>query len=785
MKEPGLGRLFAISGALAAVTIILTPAGGARAECRPYVFGMGHYLAKWADQPWSYDEQAMDKMVEMGATALWVDFPWAAMEQTEGTIDFSYADHQVDAAEARGLEMFAFVGTTPDWAKLYPNLPAHRTPPSENHVTQFHDFHAALAARYAGRVTYYQFWNEPSGCGWINDGCHNGDDCSLFTLWQRRCYDALKAGNPGCLVSTGGFDGDPAGYVQCMYNELAGQTAFDAVSIHPYAYGGTGGPGTGGEGIDYSDLTQVRGVMVNNGDAHKKIWITEYGWSTTDENRKADDLVEVLTELKKPEYDYLFFAKYLVLNDWTSFCCFGLTDPWFNPRAGFYAFRDFDKTFPDEVDFLADVTRGPAPLTVQFTDTSCVNGACSWLWEFGDNQTSPDQHPWHTYPNDGIYTVRLTVTGDNGSFTEEKPDYIRVGLVTEIVNPSYEDPFGFLNGWSSCLAGESSIKHNPGTHPPDPRFHDGDNSAGMSSDRPGDSLGAGAIFQEVPVTPGRPYRVRCWGTLTDDTGYTDDLMELRIRDGDSTPINCLNNGANIVNNSDLYAHLDGQPATGWIPLQGDVTPTQNVITVIAYWEFSGSDWGIKSLHLDDWSIEEITPPMLVSAASRKAHGPAGDLDVDLPLAPPSAAGVECRTGGPTEVILTFSEPVVAADGVPDETEVNLSTGTLDAVSIDGNEMTIELSDVPDAMCLAITITGIIDLDGHLLSGDNNVHIRSLLADVNEDGEADLIDMAQVKSRNGEPLDAATARFDLNLDSHLDLIDMALAKSRNGNSVSCP
>lgn len=42
----------------------------ARADARPYVFGMGHYLAAWAGQPWSYDDQAMAKMEEMGATAV-------------------------------------------------------------------------------------------------------------------------------------------------------------------------------------------------------------------------------------------------------------------------------------------------------------------------------------------------------------------------------------------------------------------------------------------------------------------------------------------------------------------------------------------------------------------------------------------------------------------------------------------------------------------------------------------------------------------------------------------
>lgn len=164
------------------LAMIASFAGIARAD-RPYVFGMGHYLAAWAGQPWSYDSDVMDKMNEMGATAVWLDFPWAGMESTEGSYYWAYADHQVATAEAHGLEMFAFVGTTPDWAKLYPELPSYRTPASEDHVDEFTAFHSTLAARYAGRVKYYQFWNEPSGCGWVNDGCANGHECALFTLW--------------------------------------------------------------------------------------------------------------------------------------------------------------------------------------------------------------------------------------------------------------------------------------------------------------------------------------------------------------------------------------------------------------------------------------------------------------------------------------------------------------------------------------------------------------------------------------------------------------------------
>jgi gliding motility-associated-like protein len=54
----------------------------------------------------------------------------------------------------------------------------------------------------------------------------------------------------------------------------------------------------------------------------------------------------------------------------------------------------------------------------QFNDASDFGpgaGPRSWLWEFGDGTTSTQQHPLHTFPRPGAYTVRLTV--DNGSCT--------------------------------------------------------------------------------------------------------------------------------------------------------------------------------------------------------------------------------------------------------------------------------------------------------------------------------------------------------------------------------
>jgi predicted outer membrane repeat protein len=82
------------------------------------------------------------------------------------------------------------------------------------------------------------------------------------------------------------------------------------------------------------------------------------------------------------------------------------------------------------VDFSADPTMGPAPLTVNFKDQS-AGSITSWEWDFGDGLTSTTQNPSHTYTDPGTYTVALTVTGPGGSDTETKSNYIKVTSPTK------------------------------------------------------------------------------------------------------------------------------------------------------------------------------------------------------------------------------------------------------------------------------------------------------------------------------------------------------------------
>lgn len=77
------------------------------------------------------------------------------------------------------------------------------------------------------------------------------------------------------------------------------------------------------------------------------------------------------------------------------------------------------------VDFAANPRTGTVPLVVQFADLS-AGGPISWLWDFGDGETSGLRDPSHTYNAAGSFTVKLTAANTDGEATRTRGGYITV-----------------------------------------------------------------------------------------------------------------------------------------------------------------------------------------------------------------------------------------------------------------------------------------------------------------------------------------------------------------------
>lgn len=82
------------------------------------------------------------------------------------------------------------------------------------------------------------------------------------------------------------------------------------------------------------------------------------------------------------------------------------------------------------IDFTGTPVTGTSPLNVAFTATNTGGQVDSWLWNFGDGQTSGEQNPTHQYQNEGTYTVNLTATGPDYTDTKTRNNYIQVGAAT-------------------------------------------------------------------------------------------------------------------------------------------------------------------------------------------------------------------------------------------------------------------------------------------------------------------------------------------------------------------
>jgi hypothetical protein len=196
-----------------------------------------------------------------------------------------------------------------------------------------------------------------------------------------------------------------------------------------------------------------------------------------------------------------------------------------------------------------------------------------------------------------------------------------------------------------------------------------------------------------------------------------------------------------------------------------------------------------------FAIEATTVPctaVITGWASMAVHDSFVD-PLPIPLDPASAVGdVETRRDGVTEVVVSFNEVVpqiTVGTVVANDLTNGGSIAASSQVIVDNGDGTSQLEIVfdpalPNEACYEIDLsqTDLCVADGQ----DLNCLVRALVGNTNGDDNTNLIDMAQVKSLNGQPVWPDNIRLDVNLDGNLNLIDMALVKSLNGDGpVVCP
>jgi len=328
-------------------------------------------------------ERQVREIAEAGFTWIRQQFPWEDIEHHakgdftdrrndlngDGIPDTISAwdkyDSIVDLVEKYHLNMLVRLSAPPNWSQPPGTPDSSFAPPAD--FQDFVDFAVAVAARYRGRLRYYQIWNEPNLYPEWGEQTVNAE---AYTDLLCRTYAALKAVDPQIVVVTGalgptvdlsGVNASDILYLQRMYQAGAGD-CFDVLSVQGYGlWSGPTDRRLRQVTINFQRHLWIRDVMVAHGDADKAIWISEAGWNPVpDDPAIADrDRYGRVTDAQAAEWaplayqraqeewpwigviTYWFFKEATEDNRDKSPFYFRLLDPDFTPRPVFESLKTY------------------------------------------------------------------------------------------------------------------------------------------------------------------------------------------------------------------------------------------------------------------------------------------------------------------------------------------------------------------------------------------------------------------------------------------------------------
>ena len=173
--------------------------------------------------------------------------------------------------------------------------------------------------------------------------------------------------------------------------------------------------------------------------------------------------------------------------------------------------------------FSANLTTSCAPATIQFTDQSTTPPGAgtitSWLWNFGDGNTSTQQNPSHIFTATGFYTISLRITSTSGC-----QSFVSIGRYIRVVSGIKAD-FGFTQP-GTCqgpfLINFQDLSSGPGTLSYLWNFGNGGPTSNLQN--PSSTYAATGTY---PVQLNVQSSLGCSGTITKNisiTGKTTDFI---------------------------------------------------------------------------------------------------------------------------------------------------------------------------------------------------------------------------------------------------------------------
>jgi polysaccharide biosynthesis protein PslG len=209
--------------------------------------------------------------MRFGTTRSWDAYPgldWSEANPSAGTYKFTDLDTFIAANQARGSDIIYTFGRTPLWASSKPSAPGPYGPgqcaPPAN-VSAWDNYVRAIATHAAGRIKYWELWNEPDDAHF-----YCGDIPTMVTMAQHASR-IIKEIDPSALILSPAVTGGPGPAWLASFLSLGGTASVDVIAFHGYW-------SANAEDV-VNVISTYTTVMAANGAATKPMWDTESSWA--------------------------------------------------------------------------------------------------------------------------------------------------------------------------------------------------------------------------------------------------------------------------------------------------------------------------------------------------------------------------------------------------------------------------------------------------------------------------------------------------------------------------
>ena len=207
---------------------------------------------------------------------------WALIEGSKGTYDWSSLDNHVKWAQLHNLKIVYVLAMTPQWASSRPlerSAYANGNAAPPKNIEDWGNYVRSVAARYKGRISHYEIWNETDFPSFYSGSIDQ------YVDMLKEARKQIKAIDPTAVILTPSVTGlDDLDFFERLFPKIV--NSVDVISFHGYT------PNSDHSKVWFppeevaSRIKRIQEIMANN-HVNIPIWNTETGYPVQIINRVA------------------------------------------------------------------------------------------------------------------------------------------------------------------------------------------------------------------------------------------------------------------------------------------------------------------------------------------------------------------------------------------------------------------------------------------------------------------------------------------------------------------